>query len=286
MRFRYRGVEFGGQHGALLVENFSAGRSSLRTSDTNRPQKDGTTPGLDFLGDRTWAFDIVTNGRTLTDALALAEALEDEWYADEVRLTPGRREPLSYELDGRWRRVYGRPGEYEGPVGNVRAKQGAGIITADFRVMDPYHYSEDVQEVTLNIVPSSTGGLVGPLVSPLTSASSGAPRAGNVTNRGNRPTPLQVEFVGPVRDPWVRSAAGWTIGLKGSLAYDETVLVDPLTETVRRSDGAAVPGMLTTATLLSESKLPAGQSELSFGGTDSTGTAKAVLRWRDAYKSL
>lgn len=286
MKFRYRGVEFGGQHGAILVEDLKRGTPSLRSNDTERPQRDGVIPGRDLFGEANWGFDMVTNKRNLTEALAVAEALEDEWFADEVRLTPGRLEALSYELDGRWRRVYGRPGPFEGPQGTVRAKQGAGDITADFRVMDPYHYDEDEQQVTLSIVPATTGGLVGPLKAPLTSARSGEPRAGFVTNAGNRPTPLIVEFYGPVSNPWVRAAAGWEIGLNGTLAYDQTVTVDPMNGTVLRSDGAAVPGMLTTATLLSQSKLPRGQSELTFGGTDQTGTAKAVLRWRNAYKSL
>lgn len=286
MIFNFRGVEFGGQFGDLIVEDFTAGAFSLRSSDNERPQSDGVIPGRDYLGEATWAFDITTNKKNLTDALTIAAALEAEWKAEEIRLTPNLKVPLSYQLNGRWRRVYGRPGAYAGPRGDIRARQGAAKITADFRVMDHLFYDDVESTLQLTIIPPSTGGLTAPLEAPLTGTGSGSPRSGFVTNTGNAATPLKATFNGPVTDPWVRSVDGWEIGLLGSLAYDISVTVDPLAGTVIRSDGAPVSGMLSRATRLSRARLPKGQSELTFGGIDLTGTATVDLAWRNASTTI
>lgn len=286
MIFRFGGVEFGGQFGKIIVENFDPGPFEIRGRDTERPQRDGDIPGRDQLGSANWAFDLATNRRTLTEALQTAGALEAAWKNPEVRLRPNRKAPLSYNIDGRWRRVYGRPDRFAGMKADVRAKRGVGIMTADFRVMDPTFYDEDEKTVTLDIVPASSGGLTAPLTAPLTATGYGEPRAGFVYNAGDAPTPLKVTFTGPVTDPWVRSTDGWEISLFGSIAYDQTITVDALEGTVLRQDGAPMAGWLTRASRLSRAMLPPGQSELSFGGMDLTGTATAILSWRDASTSI
>lgn len=286
MEFKYRGVSFGGRTGQILVTGFDPGAVEINSQDADRPQGDGILPGKDFFRGRTWGFDLVTNAKSLAGTLAADKALASAWAAEEIRLNPGRTEALQYLLDGRWRRVYGRPGRYQGPKGDVRAKQGVGQITADFRVMDPLYYDETEKVVVLNIVPGGTGGLIAPLVAPLTTERSGAVRAGLITNTGDAPTPLTVTFHGPVTNPWVRATAGWEIGLSGTLAYDETVTVDARARTVTRNTGTSAPGMLTRATQLTASRLPVGPSEVTFGGVDPSGTAYAELRWRPASTSI
>lgn len=285
MRFRFQGVDFGG-NGDLLVTGFEPGATELRTNDVARAQRDGVIPGRDLLGSSTWAFDLVTNRKDLAGALTSASALEAAWKNLRLRSNPFTTVPLSYEMGGRWRRVYGRPGQFLGPIGNVLALQGAGKITCDFRVLDPLHYDDAESSVRLSIVPATTGGLEAPLIGPLTTVRSSAPRAGIVSNSGDAPTPLKVQFNGPVSDPWVRSPNGWEVGLAGTLAYDQTVTVDPLEGTVTRQDGVLVAGMLSRKTRLSGSLLQPGTTELTFGGTDPTGTASAVLSWRNAYNSI
>lgn len=286
MIFRFGGVEFGGQFGSIIVQNFDPGSFEVRSNDVERPQRDGTIPGRDYLGSAVWAFDLATNRKTLTEAIQTAAALESQWKNPTVRLRPNVTAPLSYNLDGRWRRVYGRPDRFAGMKGDVRARRGVGILTADFRVLDPVFYDEDEDNVRLTIIPPSTGGLTAPLTAPLTGTGSGTPRAGFVSNTGDASTPLKATFNGPITDPWVRSADGWEIGLNGTLAYDVSVTVNPQEGSVIRSDGASVAGMLTHATRLSQAKLPPGQSELTFGGLDSTGTATVDLAWRNASTSL
>jgi hypothetical protein len=286
MKFKFGGVEFGGQSGALIVTGFDPGTAELRTNDTPRPNRDGVIVGRDFRGGRVWAFDLSTNVDDMPGALATEAALAASWANPSLRSSPNVTAALSYELAGRWRRVYGRPDKFAGSNGDIRADQGAATITCDFRVTDPLYYSDTEDQVKLTIVPASTGGLMAPLKSPLSTVRSSAERAGIVHNQGNASTPLKAVFKGPVTDPWVRSATGMEIGLVGTLAYDQSVTVDPLAGTVIRNGGAPANGMLTRKTRLSQSLLKPGTTELTFGGTDPTGTATATLYWRNAYQSI
>lgn len=285
MKFRYRGVDFGGPSGFLIVTGFTPGAAEIRGGDLPRPNRDGTIAGRDFLGSATWAFDLSTNRKALTEALATAGALERAWKDPAVRLSPNTLAILSYELDGRWRRVYGRPGPFTGPKGDVLAKLGVGKVTCDFKVHNPTYFDDTESSVTLTIVPATTGGLTFPTVFPWATVRSSAPRAGRVVNTGDASTPIKVVFKGPITDPWVRSPSGWEVGLNGTLAYDQTVAVDPLAGTVLRGS-TPVNGMLTAKTRLSNTLIPPGTSDLTFGGTDLTGTATATLIWRNAYTSI
>src|SRR5690606_25104696 len=104
-------------------------------------------------------------------------------------------------------------------------------------------------------------------------------------NTGTAPTPLKVVFKGPVTNPYVRAAAGWEIGLKGTILPGQSVTVDAFAGTVLRGNSPAA-GWLTRKTRLSSAVLPTGISDLTFGGVDPTGTAEVELRWRNAYWSI
>ena len=286
MKFAFAGIGFGGPAGVLIVTGFAPAPAEVLASDTPRAGRDGSIVGSDYLGASTWAFDLFTNRADFAGALTAAAALESAWKDPAIRLTPNRTVPLSYEIAGRWRRVYGRPGQFLGPVGDVRDLQGAGAITCDFRVTDPLHYDDEETTVVLTVVPATTGGLQAPLAAPLSTVRSSAPRAGQVVNAGDAATPLKVVFHGPVTDPWVRSSGGLEVGLTGSLAYDQAITVDPLAGTVTRQDGSPAAGLLTRKTRLTGTLLQPGPTELTFGGTDPTGTATATLSWRNAYTSI
>lgn len=282
MRFKLGAVEFTGETFApLMVREFRPGGVDVRDQDTDRPQRDGVIPGADLLGGRLWAWDISARGADLSEVLAASARLEGQWR-DHARLLPGVSTPLSYLIDGRWRRVYGRPGRYTGPTPDNIAISGIGRIVCDFRVTDPLHYDEDESSVRLTIVPATTGGLQTPFVFPLSTVRSSAPRAGIVTNGGDAATPLKVVFRGPITNPWVR-ATGLEVGLVGTLAYDQTVTVDPLAGTIT---GLPAGVNVTRKTRLTGTLLPPGVTELTFGGTDPTGTATATLAWRNAYTSI
>ncbi|KRE79943.1 hypothetical protein [Arthrobacter sp. Soil763] len=281
MIFRLGAVTFN-DGGVLRVRGFNPGAADLVVTDAQRSGRDGVIVGEDFLGAAVWAFDITTRAGDETGALAADASLHAEWNNPAVRSSPNTTVPLSYLASGRWRRVYGRPGKYAGINGDTLSRLGMGRITCDFRVTDPLHYDEDESTVRLTIVPATTGGLQTPFVFPLSTVRSSAPRAGTVTNGGDAATPLKVVFRGPITDPWVR-ATGLEVGLVGTLAYDQTVTVDPLAGTIT---GLPAGVNVTRKTRLTGTLLPPGVTELTFGGTDPTGTATATLAWRNAYTSI
>lgn len=284
MRFRFDGVDFGDKL-PLFVTDFDQGTTEYRTNDTERSQGDGLIAGRDFLGGRTWGFSVSTNMRNLPDASTLESRLAAAWHNPKHRSKSLALVPLSYELGGRWRRVYGRPSRYAGIRGDIQAVQGHGRIECDFRIHDPRYFDDWETVLRLPIVPASTGGLMAPLVAPLSTVRSSTPRAGLVVNTGTAATPLKVVFRGPVTNPYVRAAAGWEVALNGSLAVGQSVTVDAFNGTVLRGS-ASVAGMLTRKTRLSTAVLPVGNSDLTFGGVDPTGTALVELRWRNAYYSI
>ncbi|MGO2069671.1 hypothetical protein [Glutamicibacter arilaitensis] len=284
MRFRFDGVEFGDKL-PLFVTDFDQGTTEYRTNDTERSQGDGLIAGRDFLGGRTWGFSVSTNMRNLPDASTLESRLAAAWHNPKHRSKSLALVPLSYEMGGRWRRVYGRPSRYAGIRGDIQAVQGHGRIECDFRIHDPRYFDDFETVLPLPIVPASTGGLMAPLVGPLSTVRSSAPRAGYVDNKGTAETPLKVVFKGPVTDPYVRAAAGWEIALKGSLPAGQSITVDAFAGTVLRGS-TPVSGMLTRKTRLSSAVLAIGISDLTFGGVDPTGTALVELRWRNAYYSI
>lgn len=284
MRFRFAGVEFGDKL-PLFVEDFDQGNTEYRSNDVERAQGDGLIAGRDFLGGRTWGFSVSTNMRNLGDASDVESRLAAAWHDPVHRNRSLALAPLSYEMGGRWRRVYGRPSRYAGMRGDVLAVQGRGRLELDFKIHDPRYFDDRETVLRLPIVPASTGGLMAPLVAPLSTVRSSTPRAGYVDNTGTAPTPLKVVFKGPVSNPYVRAAAGWEIALNATLLPGQSVTVDAFAGTVLRGS-APVAGMLTRKTRLSSAVLPVGVSDLTFGGVDPTGTAEVELRWRNAYWSI
>lgn len=286
MLARYKGVEFGGLRGNLIISGFDPSAPEIRSNNHPKPFGDGALAGRDYLGEASWTFELTTNERDEVGALAAAGALVSAWRDPKVRLKPNVTVPLSYMVAGRWRRVYGRPGQITDPVSDVHATLGVGKIVASFRVLDPNFYDDAETKVRLTIVPESSGGIITPLVTPISTRMNNGRRAGLVENLGDVASPLTVTFHGPARNPKIKAAAGWEVGITGTLAYDQSVTVDARAGTVTRNDGASVPGWLTRATQLSKAVIPAGKSDLTFTAIDSTGTAAVDLAWRNSYSSI
>src|SRR5699024_5748114 len=126
---------------------------------------------------------------------------------------PGHVMSLRYEIAGRWRRVVGRPRRFRESSSPSTRAAGLIDITCTFQLSDPRSFSADPSgEVSLTLVPESSGGLVAPLVSPLTTTRRGGVRAGVVDNPGDAPSPVVVTFYGPVANPKVYGD-GWEVGL-------------------------------------------------------------------------
>ena len=73
-----------------------------------------------------------------------------------------------------------------------------------------------------------------------------------------------------------------SIALNTTIAYDQTIIVDTMAQTVTRaSDGASFAHVLTYSSDLSARLSPGGQ-EVVFSGLDTTNTASVDVRWSNA----
>lgn len=288
MRFETGGVVLDAQRGPIVVTDFDPGERTLRTDDVEIRDRAGGIPRRDVEGISLWQFSILTEDDDAATALEHAARVMAAWRPPEA-LLPGVLVPMVYELAGRRRIVYGRPGAITPPDGRF-VDQGEAELAATWRVLDPLAYSADDGEdgsgqVEIGIVPASSAGLVFPATPPFVWRSSGEPQSRWAEVGGEAATPLVVTIRGPVTRPWIRVGAV-LIELQGSLAYDEQVTIDARRRLVSYADGRPAAGLLSPRSRLADLRLAPGRHEITFGGTDETGTATATIAWRAAWRSI
>lgn len=287
--FELDGFQFGGEFDSVVVQpgGFDPGTTDWRVQDQDSPSGDGVTFGRDLLSGPTWGFTFLTNEYTAADALNSLEALAGLWLGNANRSVPGAVSVLRYNIGGRTRRVYGRPRRWSLGV-TPDLWGGVAPVIADFRREGALHYDDELRTISVGIVPASTGGLLAPLASPLSTASGGA-RSGVIDSvGGTAPAPFIALIHGPITNPWI-AGPGWRFDFLTTLAYDQSLAIDtrPWAKTILRQDGASLAGTLIRAsTALSDARLLPGGAELTFGGIDATGTATCLVSWRPTYHSL
>lgn len=262
----------------LAIRAVQRSASDDRTQDRYNPRGDSVFLGRDFRSPPKWVFGLHVGHGPQDEVLRQLSSVARVWH--NAPRGPGEESVLRYRVGGETRRIYGRARNFHpDPVDFFSL--GRLLATAEFHAREVVQYSDTENTVTVGLIPVSSGGIVSPLRSPMTTVA-GAQRQGLVTVGGDVPAPVEVTFKGPVNNP-VASSTGWQIGLSTSIAYDQSVTVNSRTGTVTRSDGANLAGALTRRTYLPEARLRPGARELVFSGTDQTGTATCTLRWRDTF---
>ncbi|MER2142198.1 MAG: hypothetical protein ABS888_00275 [Eubacteriales bacterium] len=271
----------GSRRRPLYVLGFGIEPQRTRVQDVLNPMAPEVLQGRDQRTPPLWKFGFrVGHGGAAATLAALAE-LTAAW--NKLPAVPGAESVLRYAVAGRTRLVYGRAREMF-PDYSMVYDMGRVVSSGDFQPRDVWFYDDVPRSVTVSLVPASTGGLIAPLRSPLSTAA-GSQRQGQVTVGGDAPAPVELVFKGPVTNP-AAASTGWEVGLNATIAYDQTVTVNTRTGTVLRNDGASLSGVLTRRTYLPAARLQPGARELTFSGTDPTGTATCTMRWRDTYQSL
>ena len=285
--FQLGGVDFGGDHPVQVV-GFDPGSGSTRTQDVDVPMGDGRLMGRDFHSAPSWMFDFYTNVWDWAEALDLADTVAAVWSGDQVRDTPGEVMPLRYWMADRWRRVYGRPRNFSPPDGGLFSKLGRAEFAASFDLVDRLHYDDAEQSASADMVPTTIGGFVAPFVAPITFESplEGYTPRGLIVG-GSARVGVAVEVEGPVTDPWVEVTDQWRVQFIGTLQAGDTFTLDtrPWVRTVLRN-GTPATGALAASTMVQDVKLAPGAYEMSFGGLGASSTARATIKWRNAYYSL
>ena len=271
----------GSRRQPLYVLGFNIEPARTRVQDVPNPMAPELRQGRDQRTPPLWQFGFRVGHGGAAATLSRLAGLTTAWNA--LTAVPDAESVLRYAIAGRTRRVYGRAREMS-PDYSMVYDLGRVVATGDFQPRDVWLYDDDIQSLTVSLIPTSTRGLKSPLKAPLTTAQ-GAQRQGQVTIGGDAPAPVELEFKGPIINP-VASSTGWEVGLNLTLAYDQTVTVNTRTGTVRRNDGVNLAGVLTRRTYLPEARMQPGARELIFAGTDPTGTATCTMRWRNTYQSL
>lgn len=260
--------------------------------DTTRAIEDGTMFGRDYRGSKSVAFDIgvLTDAKNALAALGFEEAenldfldrIEGIWNDQKWRDNPDAFAVLRACEANRTRRAYGRPRRYAEVAGNF-TKVGYTPITCTFDLIDDRWYDDTEQVVSATLIPSPDGGIVAPLVSPLTTTLASAVSSA-MTVGGSKATWPVVVVHGPVSNPIVH-IGDLTIALALTVPSGKTMTVDtrPWKRRVTRNDGASFAGALTAPTPpLADCSVRPGSYDVTFRGTDPTGTSFVQIKWRDA----
>lgn len=269
----------GSQDEALFIRALARNGSKDRTQDSYNPLRDTLMLGRDQKSPPLWVFDFLVGHGEHAETLENWSRLARIW--EEAPRGPEDESVLRYAVAGRVRRMYGRARNFD-PDPSRLFSLGRVPGAAEFQQADRLYYADDLEQVTLRLVRSSEGGgFVFPLVFPAISRPGGR-RSDSVHVTGDAPTPMTITFNGPLANPAV-AGEGWKAGLNTTLAYDQSVTIDSRRGTVLRNDGASLGGALTRDSYLPEVQLRPGTQNITFTGTDQTGTASCNIGWRSAY---
>lgn len=256
------------------------------TGDVQRVREDGIAFGEDYLGGKTYTFEVgVLTDRTPDPHFAVTDALdvfEGVWTDERFRERSWSYGILRSNIGGRVTRCYGRPRRYAATPGRLTHK-GYVPVVADFVVADGRYYEEPEQQVTASLLAAPEGGMTAPIVFPWTTTAESMNGA-SLTVGGRRTTPPVIEFHGPVLNPSVQIGA-LKVGLNMTIEAGQMVTVDPRSwrRTVWRNDGANMAGKLTYDTPpLRKVLLTPGTHEAIYTGTDMTGTSYCRVKWMNA----
>ena len=268
-----------------FCEELDLGSLEWRDQDVDRPGGDGRIFGRDYATPGTVVLTLHTFAETRAEARANVRELAAVWRWSEDRATPGRFTTLAFTMDGQTGVLFGRPRTFAPTVSGVQFDSGHATVTAEFVPMSDIIFDavDPSQNLHISILPNQSLGLMFPAEAPFIFEGEQTARQGQVVNDSFVPVPFRVAFHGPVTNPKVTSTAGgWEIALNTSIAYDQTIVVDTMAQTVtRESDGASFAHVLTYSSDLSARLSPGGQ-EVVFSGLDTTNTASVDVSWSNA----
>lgn len=286
------GVTFGIGADSLIEladGGFIPGDDDWTNEDTPNPRQGGTRFGRDALNGPTHGFNLYVNADDEAGALDALSAFKSAWRALAMRDTPGLVLPVRYQLNGRVRRFYGRPGRFAAPVDN-QILSGYVPITTDFRCVDGFTY-DDVQQseiIAINVYGSSQGGFIFPVTFPTSTLPVGDRTAQAVVG-GDAPARPVIRFDGPVNNPSLSTEA-WTLSLGIDIPAGQYVTVDlqPWAGTVLLNGRVSVAGALgiDRRQYLADMTLEPGRTDLTFRGASSSSSATCTVSWRNTWNSI
>lgn len=288
------GFRFGrGTFVHVALANFSS--PERRTDIQPNARADGVLPGREYLGGRTISFDInikVPPNRISEQGTAhdIYSRMEQAWFTEDTylgasRLTPGEVSELVMNRHGVTKVAYGRPGNIEPTTGRVNS--GWVPVTATFEMITHKFYESTWGQNEIGLVPAVSGGIEFPIDFPL--ATIGYSTTEDIVQvGGNTETWMLSTIYGPITTPIIDVVNYYTIETKAgfSLGANDYLEIDPRPwqRKILLNGTTPVRGKFTqNSRRISMQTLPPGNNQVVLRGTDPTGTARLVTRWRNAW---
>lgn len=278
------GVPFGiGLPVSCNSDGFDPGSADWLVQDQDDPFTGATRMGRDVRKGPTWTWSLHVNRHSEEDALESLSDLAEAWSFDDR--DGGDVAAIRYRVGGRVRRVYGRPRRFAAPPNNA-ILSGMIPVTADFKLVDPNHYDDSPESVTVGTTYTSEGGFIFPVTFPVLTLPGGY-TAGQAQVSGRRKTWPIIRVNGPVVNPEIL-ATNWTLKMTANIGEGHYIEIDtrPWKRTVTVDGTSFVPGALSPQTRLRDLFLEPGPQSFGMRGISGTGTASATISWYPAYSSL
>lgn len=286
------GALFGiGRDVSLDDGGFAPGSSDWSTQDTESSQTGTTFFGRERLTGPTWGWSLHVNRTTAAEALATLGAFRTAWHALHIRDTPGLVIPIRYQLEGRQRRIYGRPRRFDAPPDN-KILGGYIPISVDFKCVDGYTYDDVMSSATMLVGSTyedesidTGGGFVFPITLPAVTLPPTTTRTQLMVD-GDAPAYPIITFVGPVVNPKLITD-DWEVSLGMTIGAGDSVTIDtrPWKTSALLNGTTSVGGFLGRRTRFSKIVLKPGRFEARFDGF-SSGTSTCTVQWASTWNSI
>jgi hypothetical protein len=287
------GVPFGiGQTVSLDDGGFAPGSTDWAIQDTESSTNGTTSFGRDKLLGPTWSWQLHVNTDDDSNALAALATFRHAWHAMHIRDTPGMVLPIRYRLDGRNRRIYGRPRRFDAPMDN-RILSGFIPVSADFKCVDGLHYDDQMTSVSMTLGAElvdppgvdAGGGWTFPVTLPYDTLPP-TQRQHALVILGDSPAQPVIRFNGPVVNPALETD-DWKIALNLTIPIGQFVEIDtrPWRMTTLLNGVAGVGGALGRKTRMHKIVLNPGYFEARYSGF-SSGTSVCQVSWANTWSSL
>lgn len=249
------------------------GLPGFRTSDRDRPFRDGEIAADDLLAARKIVLDVWVLGTTDADAEDNLTALRAAWAPatanSELRV---RLASTEYALVGRPR----------GCIAVLDLLKNGGTIRArlEYKATDPRLYSAEVTDAALSLASVAGTGMTFPATFDLSFGGALSGGITTVTNSGLHPAPWVVTMNGDLVNPTLENVTtGETLSFSGTVASGDQLIIDSEAKTVLLNGTASRYSWIEVGS--SWFDLDPGENEIRFSADSGSGTA--TLTYRSAW---
>ncbi len=252
---------------------------NVDSSNTLRPASHGAWVGKKLVGQRivTWTGVISTEDRSAWEdsVKTLRDTFIPATGTEELTIVVRTRNEM--------RMAFGTVTQRQIPIDYAYLYYGA-KVTIQFECSDPRLYSLGENSVFISTPPLTLSGLIYPLVYPLDYGTEPAPNTLIINNTGNAPTPVTLNFLGPVTNPeLINQTTGERLGFDITLTEDDILTVNTRLGTVVLNGTA---DRIYTRTLTSSPilgfDLPAGENQLQLIAEDWEAGSGVEVVYREA----